>query len=260
MKSLAERCAWLLLFTALLGGCSAPVATALGEEDANQILLALHRAGVGAEKEQDPATEGRFQVLVHRDEVSRAVAVLHDEDLPPHPSPGVLDALGKSSLIPSTTVEHAQYIAGLSGDLERTLVGIDGIVTARVHISSPPRQPFDTTPLKATASVLLKYRGATAPVTPEATQQLVAGAVAGLAAENVAVVMVPRLLQTSPPTTELTKVGPVSVTRGTASQLRAMFAIALAASILPTLALLLVWQRSRRALAAALNPEDGGSS
>ena len=108
------RLAWLPL-ALLLAACSAPVATSLLEDDANRVVLALNRAGVHGEKEVDPTAEGRFRVLVNHDEVSHAVAVLHEEELPPRPSPGVLDAVGKSSLVPSAAVEHAQYIAGLAG-------------------------------------------------------------------------------------------------------------------------------------------------
>jgi type III secretion protein J len=249
---------WAAL-AAALGGCSAPVATALGEEDANRVLAALNRAGVGAEKEHDPSSEGRFVVLVQRDEVSRAVAVLQEEELPPRPSPGVLDAVGKSSLVPSAAVEHAQYVAGLAGDLERTLAGIDGIVTARVHLSAPLRAPLDPAPQKATASVLLKHRGATAPVAPEAVQQLVAGAVAGLQPPDVAVVLVPRPGQAASAGVELTRLGPITVTRGSAGFLRGLVALALLLSVVPTVALLVVWQRGRKALAAALQPEGGGA-
>jgi type III secretion protein J len=238
---------WAAL-AAALGGCSAPVATALGEEDANRVLAALNRAGLGAEKEHDPSSEGRFVVLVQRDEVSRAVAVLQEEELPPRPSPGVLEAVGKSSLVPSAAVEHAQYVAGLAGDLERTLAGIDGIVTARVHLSAPLRAPLDPAPQKATA-----------PVAPEAVQQLVAGAVAGLQPSDVAVVLVPRPGQAASAGVELARLGPITVARGSAGYLRGLVALALLLSVVPTVALLVVWQRGRKALAAALQPEGGGA-
>ncbi|MCS6900782.1 MAG: hypothetical protein RMJ98_14665 [Myxococcales bacterium] len=248
-----------LALAALLSGCSAPIAASLVEEDANRILLALHRAGIHGEKEVDPAAEGRFVVRVHRDEVSRAVVTLQDEELPPRPSPGVLEAVGKSSLVPSAAVEHAQYMAGLAGDLERTLSSIDGVISARVHLSSPPRAPLDPGPPKATASVLIKHRGATAPIAQEAVQQLVAGAVAGLLPSDVAVVLLPRG-NSAPQVVELTRVGPVIVTRSTAGYLRGAAAAALLACALPAVALLLVWQRSRRALAAALGDQEGGAS
>lgn len=257
--SRTARLTGALALAAALAGCTTPVATALLEDDANRILLALHRAGVHGEKESDPASENRFLVQVHRDEVSRAVVILREEELPPRPSPGVLDAVGKSSLVPSAAVEHAQYVAGLAGDLERTLSAIDGVVSARVHISAPTRAPLDTSPVKSTASVLIKHRGPSAPVPQEAVQQLVAGAVTGLLPADVAVVLIPRLPQAPAQVSEMTRIGPITVTRGTAGYLRGLVVLALLASALPTVALLVVWQRSRRALAAAL-AEPGGTA
>ncbi len=43
------------------------------------------------------------------------------------------------------------------------------------------------------------------------------------------------------------------MTRGTAVYLRGLVVLALLASALPTVALLMLWQRSRRQLAASLN-------
>lgn len=238
----------------LVAGCSSPVAASLVEDDANRILVALERAGVAGEKEVDPGAEGRFRVLVARDDVGKAVAALRDEDLPPRASPGVLDVVGKSSLVPSLAVEHAQFTAALAGDLERTLATLDGVTAARVHVSLPQPSPLaDREPPRATASVLLKHRGATAPLDAAAVQRLVAGAVAGMQPADVTVVLVPRHTLPPPPGLELARLGPLTVTRGSVGYLRGLVALALLLGLAPTAALLLLWRRSRRALAAALN-------
>ncbi len=257
-----SRHAWLpIAALVLLAGCTSPVAAALAEDDANRVILALAQAGIVGEKEVDPTSEGRFRVMVPRDEAGRAVGVLREEELPPRPSPGVLDAMGKSSLVPSAAVEHAQYVAGLAGDLERTLGTIDGVVTARVHLSSPVRSPLDRDPARATAAVLIKHRGATPPVEPAAVQQLVAGAVNGLAAQDVSVVLVPRTGAAPLATASLVSLGPVTVTRASSGALRAMLAGALVALAVAAVSLLLLWQRWRQALAAlaSATPSTGAS-
>ncbi|RYE91045.1 MAG: hypothetical protein EOO75_09320, partial [Myxococcales bacterium] len=240
----------LVLSALWLGGCSAPVAAALTEDDANRVMQALGQAGIPGEKEVDPTSEGRYRVLVHRDEAGRAVTVLRDEELPPRSTPGVLESVGKSSLVPSAAVEHAQYLAGLAGDLERTLGSIDGVITARVHLSAQTRGPLDREPARATASVLLKHRGANSPVEPAAVQQLVAGALAGLTPGDVAVVLVARMSQAPAPSAALVSLGPVTVTRGTAGALRVMLGAVLGALGLGAVGLLLLWQRWRQAVAA----------
>jgi type III secretion protein J len=158
--------------------------------------------------------------------------------------------MGKGSLVPSGAVEHAQLLAGLSGELERTLCGIDGVVSARVHVSIPPPDPLgDRGPRRPSASVLLKHRGATTPIEPPAVQRLVAGAVSGMAADDVAVVLVSR---PAPPggaaagDRNLVHLGPIAVTRASVAYLRALVAAAITLSVLPTTALLALWLRGRR--------------
>jgi type III secretion protein J len=234
----------VLLACFALAGCSTPVAGGLVEDDANRVLVSLDHAGVDAQKEVDPTSEGRFRVMVQRDDAARAVSALREDDLPPRQTTGVLDAMGKSSLVPSAAVEHAQYAAGLAGDLERTLATIDGVVSARVHVSLPPADPFGDAPkTRATASVLVKFRGATPPLEPAAVQRLVAGAVSGMRAEDVSVVAVSRPAAPVGDANRLAHVGPISVARGSASTLRVVLAGALVVVIGLTVGLVAMWRR-----------------
>ena len=54
----------------------------------------------------------------------------------------MLDAVGKGSLVPSEAAEHAQLVAAIAGELERSLEGIDGVLTARVHLNVPAPSPL----------------------------------------------------------------------------------------------------------------------
>ena len=253
------RRALVALGAILLGACAAPVAGSLSEDDANRVMVALDHAGIEGDKEPDPSSEGRFRVLVARDEVGHAVATLRDEELPPRPTQGVLDAVGKSSLVPSLAVERAQYLAGLAGDLERTLLSIDGVVAARVHVSVPPPEPFGERPTqKPTASVLVKHRGATPPVDPQAVQRLVAGAVAGLGPGEVTVVTVSHLTAPSD-ARQLAHVGPIAVSRASLGYVRGLIALLLGTTLVLSIALVLVWLRSRQALARALAGQAGAA-
>ncbi|HEX3345490.1 MAG TPA: hypothetical protein VHS09_12990, partial [Polyangiaceae bacterium] len=90
-----------LLFCLALAGCSAPVAGALDDTEANRVMVALDRAGVDATKEPDPAADGKWKIEVPRDEVPRALGAMRDEELPRATPSGVLDAVGKGSLVPS---------------------------------------------------------------------------------------------------------------------------------------------------------------
>jgi len=226
----------ILAITALFGlaGCAVPVAAGLEEPDANRVVVALDQAGIDAAKEADPTNEGRFRVTVPRDDAARALATMSDEQLPRAKARGLLDAADRGQLVPSQAAEHAQLVAGLSGELERSLSSVEGVLGARVHLNLPVRDGLrDGPPPKATASVLLEHRGTTPPLTIESVQRLVAGGAPGLAPADVAVVLVPKGARPASSRPELAHVGPITVARGSMTTLK----IALAGLVVVVLAL-----------------------
>lgn len=245
-----------LVTTSWLVACAVPVASGLDDPEANRIFVALDRASLEATKEADPNAEGKWRIEVARDDVARALSVMKDDELPRSEPPGVLDAVGKGSLVPSEAAEQAQLLAGLGGDLERSLDGIDGVLGARVHLSIPPagasREPV--TP-HGTASALVEYRGATPPISADAVQRLVAGAASGLLPADVSVVMVAR---TAPPSyggdSDIAHLGPIGVTRASMRRLQA--ALVALVSLIATLAALTIVLYSRLSRARAALARD----
>jgi type III secretion protein J len=220
MRNLGRILAFVLLVA--LTACAVPVAGGLDDAEANRVYVALERAGVDAAKEVDPVVEARWRVSVQRDDVPRALAVLRDEELPRRDPPGVLDAVGKGALVPSEAAEHAQLVAGIAGDLQRSLEGIDGVLSARVHLNVPAASPLrDTAPPRGSASVLLEHRGATPPLSADSVQRLVAGGVAGLLPMDVAVVMVSRPAPPAAAAGDLAHLGPIAVARASLRGLQA---------------------------------------
>jgi type III secretion protein J len=239
----------MALFALAVAACSVPVANGLEESDANRIVLALDRANVDGMKEADPNAEGKFRVLVGRDDAARGLLAMRAEELPRPHAAGVLDALDKGALVPSEAAEHAQFVAGLAGDLERSLEGIDGVLSARIHLNVPPADPLrDAPPRKTTASVLLEHRGSTPPLSPEAIQRLVAGGVSGLAVADVAVVAIPRIAPAAVGESQLAHVGPIAVARASARLLQAVMVGLVLLVLVFAAATLLFYARYRRAL------------
>ncbi len=230
-----------------LVACSTPVAANLDESDANQAVALLDRAGLGPEKERDAEHEGRFRVRVPQAESTAAIALLAQENLPPKSSPGVLETLGQGGVVPSRLAEHARWLSGVAGDLERSLRSLDGVLSARVHLAVPERDALrpDAPEEPATASVLLRHRGLAPPIAAVEIQRLVAGAVPGLRAEQVNVVL------TSTPgahaaTPELLHLGPLTVSRHSAPVLRQLLGAAVFFNLLLIAALGVLWARLRR--------------
>ncbi len=240
---------WLALAVLLVtAACTVPVAAGLEESDATAAVVALEKNGVPSEKERDPEKEGAYRVVVTRDDSAAALRVLSDEGLPPPASPGVLDALGKGSMVPSRLSEQAKLVSGTSGELERSLRALDGVVSARVHLAVAPRDPLaygETLPT-VTASVLIRHHGATPPLAPSEIQRLVAGAVAGLSPEHVSVVLSPAPKPAQAAARELARFGPLTVTRASMPALRGMVAAAVLTNVVLIGCLLLLWARIRR--------------
>lgn len=230
-------------FALVLAGCAVPVAAGLDEPDANRVVVALDQSGIDAAKEADPTAEGKFRVTVSRDDVGRSLSVMREEELPRAKSKGVLDA-DRGALVPSAAAEHAQIVAGLAGELEKTLGNVEGVLSARVHLAVPTREPLrDGPPQKASASVLVEHRGSTPPMTSDSIQRLVAGGAPGLVPADVAVVFVPRAARAGAGRTDLTHVGPITVARGSSTVLKVVFAAMVAIVLALTAATLALWTR-----------------
>lgn len=249
---------FLAAIAPILVGCAVPVAAGLEEGDANRVVVALDQQGIDAAKEVDPGIEGRFRVTVPRDDASRALATMADEQLPRTKSRGLLDAADRGQLVPSQAAEHAQLVAGLSGELERTLGNIEGVLAARVHMNLPARDGLrDGPPPKATASVLVEHRGTTPPLAAESVQRLVAGGAPSLAAGDVVVVFISHPARAAGGRADVAHVGPIAVARGSMTTLKAALAglvvlvLALAAATLGLYAKLARLRRSPAVAATA---------
>jgi type III secretory pathway lipoprotein EscJ len=120
----------------------------------------------------------------------------------------------------------------------------------RVHLAIPIQDslsPDDSPPVPASASVLMRHRGAAPPIAINDIQRLVAGAVPGLAAAQVSVVASPVPSPTRAAGRELSRFGPVTVTRASVFPLRTIVGGALLLNLGLLGALFLVWPRARRA-------------
>jgi type III secretion protein J len=254
--------AWLGLVVLLAGCAGSPAASGLDELEANRGILALDRAKVPAEKEPDPGAEGHFRVVVGRDDETRALAALRDEDLP-RPRPAGLDQ-ADVGLVQSAAAEHAHLLSATEDRLERTLESIQGVLVARVHVQVPVPDPLaaPATRPKVSASVLLEHGGMSPPIASEAVSQLVAHAVGGLEATDVAVVTMARIPSSAPAAASMTHVLWFTVAPTSASLLQVVLGAAGAVIVGLVVCVLLLLGRQRRlenaAVAAAL--PDGAAT
>jgi type III secretion protein J len=148
----------LMLAAGILTGCSkSPLYTDLTETQANEVQAALLSAHIDAQKAQMTKAKG-WSIAVAHDEIPNAMAVLGAAGLPRQSLRTLGDVFPKESFVSSPLEERARYIFALSQEVQQTLMQLDGIVDARVHIALPERSLLDDKPQSASASVVIIER------------------------------------------------------------------------------------------------------
>lgn len=144
-----------LLCTLLLSGCKeTPLYSSLSERQANEVEAALSRAGISTEKKRE-GKDNNWSVLIPHSRVADAMQILEEQGLPREPSLSLKQVFPKEGFVSSPTEEKARYIYALSQELASTLMMIDGVVSARVHVALPQKQVLDDAPPPASASVVI---------------------------------------------------------------------------------------------------------
>jgi flagellar M-ring protein FliF len=177
----------LLAVLALRAG-DPPMALLYGDldpRDAGQVVAALERSRV-----PHRIAGGGSQVLVPEAEVPRLRLMLAREGLPAGGSVGYEIFDRGESLTTTPFQQDVNRLRALEGELSRTIRGLTGVRTARVHLVLPRREPFSRERGEAQASVVLAMQGAQR-LDREGVQavlHLVAAAVPGLRPQNVSIV------------------------------------------------------------------------
>lgn len=174
-----------------VAACGVGLEHGLDERQANEVVAALDRSGIVGDKVADDSQD-KWKVMVARNDLGRAVAVLASQGLPRRAEQGTAETFAHPGLMPSAVADQARLQAAVASDLERTLATLPGVVSARVHVNLPIDDPLrgDGTHPRPTASVVLRVQRAAWP-TPADVRRVVAPAVGGLHPADVEVLLVP---------------------------------------------------------------------
>ncbi|RME61198.1 MAG: hypothetical protein D6780_02155, partial [Candidatus Dadabacteria bacterium] len=177
----------LLVIALFLFACKERVLHDLSETEANRLIARLHKVGVEAEKVKQ--ADGRWAISVNEDEELKAMQYLD-----------VLRFERKDSVkaraggfITSREDQIFNLERAISRELEETVLGIKGVVDARVHLNLPRTDPIlgviDNEGQNLSGSVLLVVDQSFS-TNPEDIKRLVGGA-SGVPAKNISVLVSP---------------------------------------------------------------------
>jgi type III secretion protein J len=191
-----------------LAGCEQELYTGLSEVEVNEMVAALSSAGISAQKavQEGQGQEGRTWTLtVDQADMGPSLAVLRAQGLPRPRLASLGQVFQKQGLVATPAEERVRYIYGVSQELSRTLLDVDGVMLAHVHVVIPENDPLADKAKPASAAVYIRYRpGVNLTAMAPMVKDLVAHSIEGLSYDNVSL-----FLQGAQPV-------PVDVRKGTA--------------------------------------------
>ncbi len=184
------RAVALLCCAILLSACNVQLYDNLDQREANEIVAALFRQGIPAERVVGKS--GKYAVTVDESRFAKSIAILNDQGLPKQQFATLGEVFKNDGIVASPVQERAQMIFALSQELSKTISDIDGVLTARVHLVLPENDPLRQQLIPSSASVFIRHASniKLANLVPQ-VKMLVANGVAGLSYDKVSVVLVP---------------------------------------------------------------------
>lgn len=122
--------------------------------EAGEITAALDQQGIDYASRGDGST-----IMVHRDDVGRARMLLAQGDMVSSGSVGYEIFDSQSVLGQTEFQQNLNEQRALQGELARTIMSMRGIQSARVHITMPRRELFQTDAAEPTAAVVVGLSG-----------------------------------------------------------------------------------------------------
>lgn len=177
---------FMFVINRFTGPSLTPLYGNLDSADSNQIVAQLQQRGVPYE-----IAGNGSQILVPADQVASLRMALATDGLPGSGTLPGNELFDNSSALGATNfLQNVNLRRALEGELARTIKSMKLVNSARVHLVLPQRQLFSRDKQEATASVVLKMRGAgrLAGEQIAAIQHLVAAAVPELNPERVSII------------------------------------------------------------------------
>lgn len=177
----------LLVFLALIG-CKENLYSELSEQDVNMMIAILEQNGISAERHKDD--QNKYSLRVESEDFTSSVKILAAKGYPKKKFQSMGEVFSSEGIIKAPFEQRARFTHALSQELSKSLSDIEGVVSARVHITQPEISRFGKAKEKPRAAVIILHYPSKAmnEMRPK-IKQLIAHSVNGMTYENVTVVM-----------------------------------------------------------------------
>ncbi len=145
----------VVLLTMFISGCKETLYSGISEQDANEMLSALLRRGVMADKVSQG--KGLYLVSVERADMVRALDIIKENSLPRIPFKSLGTVFSGDSMISSQLEEQARFAYALSQELSDTFSKIDGVLDSRVHVTLVQHEQSSGITTPPSAAVFIRH-------------------------------------------------------------------------------------------------------
>jgi len=178
----------------LLGCARAELLQGLDERQANEVVAVLLRHNIGAEKRSTGKTG--FSVEVGRNDLAEAIDLVQSQGLPSAPRTQIATQFPADAMVSTPLGERARLLSAIEQRLEESLATLDGVHTARVHVS------YDAGPVEGSlqqrrppamhvAALLVHLPGVDEQALLQTVKRFLRNAFVDVAYDNVSVVLTP---------------------------------------------------------------------
>lgn len=115
-------------------GCQKSLYSGLDEVEVNKMISALQRHGISSTKEVSNKGE-TYSISVSKDDFENAIEILESYALPNKRFDTTKTVFSGGGLVTSPLEERARFTYAKSQELAMTISRLDGVLSARVHIS-----------------------------------------------------------------------------------------------------------------------------
>jgi type III secretion protein J len=173
---------------ASLAGCKEVLFSGLEETEANEMVAVLAAAGVKSHRERDK--DSIYALLVEEDDVATATTLLRTQGYPRPKFQSLGDVFSSEGIVGTPFEQQVRYIHAMNEELSRTITSINGVKSARVFITAPAKDRYESEAPPASASVTINHEvGFNAEAEVSKIKTIVAHSVPNLDYDDVAVAL-----------------------------------------------------------------------